>query len=232
MKQRGSIHIAFRAGCGFSHTGRVAVIMSATAWSVRRRRPRLRRTMASPVKVSRGPRLPVVRQACPFVGGMRGVPPEMDAAMPKKQTTAGKMRLEHRSLLNHPPGFRMFRGTDLFERIGGQPTIDRATPQARGSVPAVPENRVARTIRSMSAPCCATVPACTIAVLATQRVRPASGLSTRQRCTTPPGQASCGPSRYSSTTEQTQTPATATAARRLTGWTKRHRRCREPRSGT
>jgi truncated hemoglobin YjbI/ankyrin repeat protein len=49
----------------------------------------------------------------------------MDAAMPKKQTTAGKMRLEHRSLLNHPPGFRMFRGTDLFERIGGQPTIDR-----------------------------------------------------------------------------------------------------------
>ena len=96
---------------------------------------------------------------------MRGVSPEMDAAMPKKQTTAGKkaraaaregekyttalrrqlppgtgpaavpsvsetdsahpMCLEHRSLLNHPPGFRTFRGTDLFERIGGQPTIDR-----------------------------------------------------------------------------------------------------------
>jgi hemoglobin len=35
------------------------------------------------------------------------------------------MRLEHRSLLDHPPGFRMFRGIDLFERIGGQPTIDR-----------------------------------------------------------------------------------------------------------
>jgi len=34
------------------------------------------------------------------------------------------MRLEHRSLLNHPPGFRPFRGTDLFERIGGQPTTD------------------------------------------------------------------------------------------------------------
>ena len=33
--------------------------------------------------------------------------------------------LEHRSLLDHPPGFRTFRGTDLFERIGGQPTIDR-----------------------------------------------------------------------------------------------------------
>jgi hemoglobin len=84
---------------------------------------------------------------------MRGVSPEMDAAMPKKQTTAGKkaraaaregekyttalrrqlpstgsahpVRLEHRSLLDHPPGFRPFRGTDLFERIGGQPTINR-----------------------------------------------------------------------------------------------------------
>ncbi len=97
----------------------------------------------------------------PFVGGMRGVSPEMDAAMPKKQTTAGKkaraaarggekyttalrrqlapgaessvsgmnpahlVGLEHRSLLDHPQGFRPFRGTDLFERIGGQPTIDR-----------------------------------------------------------------------------------------------------------
>jgi hemoglobin len=96
---------------------------------------------------------------------MRGVSPETDAAMPKKQTTAGKkaraaaragekyttalrrqvppgtgpaalpcgsetdpahpMGLEHRGLLDHPPGFRPFRGTDLFERIGGQPTIDR-----------------------------------------------------------------------------------------------------------
>jgi hemoglobin len=33
--------------------------------------------------------------------------------------------LEHRRLLDHPPGFRPFRGTGLFERIGGQPTIDR-----------------------------------------------------------------------------------------------------------
>ena len=106
-----------------------------------------------------------VRQACPFVGGMRGVSPETDAAMPKKQTTAGKKAraaaragekyttalrrqvppgtgpaavlygsgtgpahpalLQHRSLLDHPPGFRPFRGTDLFERIGGQPAIDR-----------------------------------------------------------------------------------------------------------
>ena len=121
--------------------------------------------MASPVKVSRGPRRPAVRQACPFVGGMRGVSPETDAAMPKKQTTAGKkaraaarggekyttalrrqfppgtspaaapygsgtdsahpVSLEHRSLLDHPPGFRTFRGTELFERIGGQSTIDR-----------------------------------------------------------------------------------------------------------
>src|SRR6516225_1657348 len=134
-------------------------------YAVRRRHPRLRRTMASPVKVSRGPRLPAVRQACPFVGGMRGVSPEIDAAMPKKQTTAGKkaraaartgekytaalrrqlppgtgpaavpsarsmdsahpVSLEHRSLLDRSPGVRTFRGTDLFERIGGQPTINR-----------------------------------------------------------------------------------------------------------
>jgi hemoglobin len=45
----------------------------------------------------------------------------MDAAMPKKQTTG----LEHRGFLNHAPGFRPFRDTDLFERIGGQPTVDR-----------------------------------------------------------------------------------------------------------
>src|SRR3984893_4274595 len=114
--------------------------------------------MASPVKVSRGPRFPAVRQACPFVGGMRGISPETDAAMPKKQTTAGKKAraaarqgakytaalrgqfapgavaamgfahpagLAHRTLLDHPPGFRPFRGTGLFERIGGQPTIGR-----------------------------------------------------------------------------------------------------------
>jgi truncated hemoglobin YjbI len=35
------------------------------------------------------------------------------------------MRLEHRRLLNHPPEFRPFRGTDLFERIGGQTATDR-----------------------------------------------------------------------------------------------------------
>jgi truncated hemoglobin YjbI/ankyrin repeat protein len=101
----------------------------------------------------------------PFVGGMRGVSPETDVAMPKKQVTAGKKAraaarggekyttalrrqlapgagpgaesyvsgmnpahlagLGHRSLLDYPPGFRPFRGTDLFERIGGQPAIDR-----------------------------------------------------------------------------------------------------------
>ena len=33
--------------------------------------------------------------------------------------------LEHRRLLDHPPGFRTFRGTDLFQRIGGQPTINK-----------------------------------------------------------------------------------------------------------
>jgi truncated hemoglobin YjbI/ankyrin repeat protein len=97
----------------------------------------------------------------PFVGGMRGVSPETDVAMPKKQATAGKKAraaarggekyttalrrqlapgaesyvsgmnpahlagLGHRSLLDYPPGFRPFRGTGLFERIGGQPAIDR-----------------------------------------------------------------------------------------------------------
>jgi truncated hemoglobin YjbI/ankyrin repeat protein len=70
--------------------------------------------------------------------------------MPKKQTTAGKKAraaartgekytaalrrqltpstgtgLEHRGFLDYAPGFRPFRGTDLFERIGGQPTVDR-----------------------------------------------------------------------------------------------------------
>jgi truncated hemoglobin YjbI/ankyrin repeat protein len=94
---------------------------------------------------------------------MRGISPEMDAAVPKKQTTAAKKAraaaregekytaalrrqsprgaaavpsasetgaadracLEHRSLWNHAPDLRPFRGTDLFERIGGQPTIGR-----------------------------------------------------------------------------------------------------------
>src|SRR5689334_14140040 len=70
--------------------------------------------------------------------------------MPKKQTTAGKKAraaarvgekyttalrrqqtpgsgtgLEHRGFLKYAPGFRPFRDTDLFERIGGQPTVDR-----------------------------------------------------------------------------------------------------------
>jgi hemoglobin len=74
----------------------------------------------------------------------------MDAAMPKKQTTAGKkaraaarggekytkalrgqptpgtgIGLAHRGFLDHAPGFRPFRHTGLFERIGGQPTVDR-----------------------------------------------------------------------------------------------------------
>jgi ankyrin repeat protein len=33
--------------------------------------------------------------------------------------------LDHRRLLDHAPGFRPFRGTDLFSRIGGQPTVDK-----------------------------------------------------------------------------------------------------------
>jgi hemoglobin len=70
--------------------------------------------------------------------------------MPKKQTTAGKKArtaaraggkytaalrrqsapdtgtgLDHRGFLDYTPGFRPFRDTDLFERIGGQATVDR-----------------------------------------------------------------------------------------------------------
>jgi ankyrin repeat protein len=61
---------------------------------------------------------------------------------------------------------------------------------------------------------------------------PARGRSTRRRCTTPPRQASWGPSGFSSSTVPTRAPATATAAPRLTGWTRLPRRCRGPRSGT
>ena len=51
--------------------------------------------------------------------GQGAVPdaPETDAAHPRC--------LEHRRLLDHAAGFRPFRGAGLFERIGGQPTIDR-----------------------------------------------------------------------------------------------------------
>jgi truncated hemoglobin YjbI/ankyrin repeat protein len=35
------------------------------------------------------------------------------------------MSLEHRRLLDHPVDFRPFRGSGLFERVGGQPTVDR-----------------------------------------------------------------------------------------------------------
>jgi truncated hemoglobin YjbI len=37
---------------------------------------------------------------------------------------AHSMSLEHRTLWNHALGSRPFRGTGLFERIGGQPTVD------------------------------------------------------------------------------------------------------------
>ncbi len=37
--------------------------------------------------------------------------------------------LAHRRLVNHPPGYRPFRGTDLFARIGGQPTVDQLVDQ-------------------------------------------------------------------------------------------------------
>ncbi len=44
--------------------------------------------------------------------------------MPPNRNTVPPDSLAHRVLLDHPPGFRPFRGTGLFERIGGQPTVD------------------------------------------------------------------------------------------------------------
>jgi truncated hemoglobin YjbI/ankyrin repeat protein len=60
-----------------------------------------------------------LRRQLPPGTGPRAIPhvSETDAAHPQG--------LEHRSLLDHAPGFRPFRDTALFERIGGQPTIDR-----------------------------------------------------------------------------------------------------------
>ena len=76
----------------------------------------------------------------------------------------------------------------------------RSTPQARGSAPACTGNQGRKDdpeyVRALLRH----------GARATDRrtgdyrkARPASGPSTRQRCTTPPGQASCGPSRCSST---------------------------------
>jgi hemoglobin len=44
--------------------------------------------------------------------------------MTKKQATTPGTGLEHRGFLNDAPGLRPFRDTDLYERIGGQPTVD------------------------------------------------------------------------------------------------------------
>ena len=33
--------------------------------------------------------------------------------------------LEHRRFFQYPPGFRPFRGSDLYGRIGGQPVVDQ-----------------------------------------------------------------------------------------------------------
>ena len=66
----------------------------------------------------------------------------------------------------------------------------RLTPPARGSVQAARETRVARTIRTTSAPSCDTVPAPTTAGRVTPAVRAVSMHSTRPLCTTPPRLAS------------------------------------------
>lgn len=46
------------------------------------------------------------------------------ASSPGPHAGAGS-GLEHRGFLEHAPGFRPFRDTGLFERIGGQPAVDR-----------------------------------------------------------------------------------------------------------
>jgi hemoglobin len=59
--------------------------------------------------------------------------PSAAARVGEKYTTAlrGQLTpgtgtgLEHRGFLDHAPGFRPFRDAGLFERIGGQPTVDR-----------------------------------------------------------------------------------------------------------
>ena len=63
------------------------------------------------------------RQGAKYTAALRGqFAPGAVAATADAAHPAG---LAHRSLLDHPPGFRPFRGTGLFERIGGQPTIGR-----------------------------------------------------------------------------------------------------------
>ena len=63
------------------------------------------------------------RQGAKYTAALRGqFAPGAVAATADAGHPAG---LAHRSLLDHPPGFRPFRGTGLFERIGGQPTIGR-----------------------------------------------------------------------------------------------------------
>jgi len=47
------------------------------------------------------------------------------AALRRQLTPGTSTGLEHRGLLDHAPGFRPFRDTNLFERIGGQPTVDK-----------------------------------------------------------------------------------------------------------
>jgi hemoglobin len=56
----------------------------------------------------------------------RQSPPGTAAVASESETgAAGLAGLEHRSLGNQALGFRPFLRTDLFERVGGQPTIDR-----------------------------------------------------------------------------------------------------------
>jgi hemoglobin len=67
------------------------------------------------------------REGEKYTTALRRQSPPGAAAVPSapETGTADPAGLEHRSPWNHAPGFRPFRGTDLFERIGGQPTIDR-----------------------------------------------------------------------------------------------------------
>ena len=47
------------------------------------------------------------------------------AALRGQPTPSTGTGLAHRGFLDHAPGFRPFRDTDLFERIGAQPTVNR-----------------------------------------------------------------------------------------------------------
>ncbi len=59
-----------------------------------------------------------------YTTALRRQSPGADAVPSAPETNAGRVSLDHRSPRSHALDFRPFRGTDLFDRIGGQPTVD------------------------------------------------------------------------------------------------------------